>query len=341
MDCGSRASTEEPCARCREPRLDLRKSAVKLACLDDDDRRKAKREQRLLWASIPLALVSVALAQQVLGEYAVLIPGLSGFLGYIIWGIVLSLGAWKGLGKLFPAERRFPYLAAHQLAEPSLPSHETSDYRTLAPPVEAAPESPRPFVPAPSHGAALKWPYLVLTVTSFALAGSFCVIAVDQIGRLFKHGDPLDHALLEWMVAGGLAAYLLASALGLAWIHASWKAVPEQFRVAKDGRYITPYQAAVNMLIPLYNLYWLFYMHGTLCDAIDAQLVRLGSRRRAPRTLAMIASGIYLVPYLNLAIAPVLWVAYMFAADGAKEEMLSLLRDEQNRQPAAAARAPW
>jgi len=31
MDCGSRADAEEPCAKCNEPRLDLRKSAVKLA----------------------------------------------------------------------------------------------------------------------------------------------------------------------------------------------------------------------------------------------------------------------------------------------------------------------
>ncbi|MEO7092713.1 MAG: hypothetical protein ABI175_05650, partial [Polyangiales bacterium] len=81
MDCGARSVTEEPCARCHEPTLDLRRSAVKLACLDDDDRRKAAREQRLLWVSIPIGLALVALAQAVLGEYSALIPGLSGFLG--------------------------------------------------------------------------------------------------------------------------------------------------------------------------------------------------------------------------------------------------------------------
>jgi hypothetical protein len=141
MDCGSRAQVDEPCAKCREPRLDLRQSAVKLACLDDDDRRRARREQRLLWASIPLALAVVALAQEVLGEYAALVPGLSGFLGYIAWGIVLSFVFWKALAKIFPAERRFPYLAAHQLAEPVLPQLETSDYRTLAPAKEGDPRN--------------------------------------------------------------------------------------------------------------------------------------------------------------------------------------------------------
>ena len=44
------------------------------------------------------------------------------------------------------------------------------------------------------------------------------------------------------------------------------------------------------------------------------------------------ASATHLVPYLNLIVTPVLWMVYMFVADRAKEEMLSLLRQEQRVQ---------
>jgi hypothetical protein len=138
MDCGSRADTDAPCERCQEPRLDLRKAEVKLACLEDDERRRSAREQRLLWISIPIALVLVEVLQELLGEWAALVPLLKGFFGFIVWGIVLALGLWKGLGRVFPAERRFPYLAAHQLAEPltGIAVQETVDYRNVAPPGE-------------------------------------------------------------------------------------------------------------------------------------------------------------------------------------------------------------
>ena len=307
---------------------------MKLACLDDDDRRRAKREQQLLWASIPVGLVLVTVAQSAAGEYAAFVPGLSGFVGYIVWGIVFSLGVWKGLGRTFPAERRFPYLAAHQLAASSAPSHDTSDYRTLAPPKEPVPEAPLPFVPASRHGAGLTKAYVGLTLFSMLAAVASWFVLV----RGLKTTGPSDGADFEatlLTIAACIVAYLLASIVGLLWLHASWKAIPDQFRTTKDGRFITPHDAVVNMLIPFYNLYWIFYMHGVLCDAIDAQLVRLGSRRRAPKVLAMMAAAVHLVPWVNLALAPFFWCAYMLAADRAKAEMLALLRDEQNRMATA------
>ncbi len=127
MDCGRRFPDEGACKQCNEPLLDARKFEVKKACLDDDDRRKSKRQQRLMVISVAIGMVLVTALQFVLGEWGALIPGFRGPLGLIGYGIGVALGALAILGKIFPAERRFPWLSSDQLVEPSTPQHPGGD----------------------------------------------------------------------------------------------------------------------------------------------------------------------------------------------------------------------
>jgi len=130
MDCGRRFEDEGQCADCKEPLLDVRKFEVKKACLDDDDRRKAKRTQTLSGISVGIGLVLVVALQFLFGEWGALIPGFRGPFGTVLYGILLALGVLAILKKKFPAERRFPWLTSDMLVEPSVPTHpDTNDYR--------------------------------------------------------------------------------------------------------------------------------------------------------------------------------------------------------------------
>src|SRR5260221_12168964 len=91
MDCGKRYRELGECAQCREPLLDARKFEVMRACLDDDERRKTKREGRLIGIGIPISMILVTVIQYGLGKWAALIPLMRRWLGYIALCVALTL----------------------------------------------------------------------------------------------------------------------------------------------------------------------------------------------------------------------------------------------------------
>ena len=118
MDCGRRFGDGGECIDCHEPLLDVRRFEVKRACLDDDDRRKAKRVQRLLAISVLIGLVLVTVLQFTLGEWGALFPAFRSLIGPVVYGALIAGGALAILKKQFPAERRFPWLTSDMLVEP-------------------------------------------------------------------------------------------------------------------------------------------------------------------------------------------------------------------------------
>ena len=68
-----------------------------------------------------------------------------------------------------------------------------------------------------------------------------------------------------------------------------WSAIPVEYRVTNSGMHISPAEAELFLLVPVYNLYWMFVSSGGICDALDGMLCMTSSSRRAPRDLAMAA----------------------------------------------------
>jgi hypothetical protein len=168
-------------------------------------------------------------------------------------------------------------------------------------------------------------------------------------------GAPTVH----WFVAGSFAATILCSIIGgaigaaaegsevgatisglfsvltipllltyvvtaLVWLYKSWEMVPHQLRVTGNGNPVTPGKAVGALFIPFYNLYWYFAVSAGLCNALNRALAGYGSPKRASSGLAIAAAVLQVIPYVNIALAPFLWIAFMFNVESAKREYARL-----------------
>jgi hypothetical protein len=104
------------------------------------------------------------------------------------------------------------------------------------------------------------------------------------------------------------------------WIGMSWAMLPPEGRRTGSGKAISPGAAVGLLFVPFFNYYWVFVQSVGLCDALNRQLGALGVARRAPRGLAIAASIVHIIPYLNLTVGPFLWLPYIFLVDAAKDE---------------------
>jgi len=90
--------------------LDLRNPVVVESLLEDDRRRKEDRERKVMWAAIPLAMVTVVALSVSSKFIALLLAQLPFFSGFIIAMVFLAIGVMKGFSLAFPFKPRFPYL---------------------------------------------------------------------------------------------------------------------------------------------------------------------------------------------------------------------------------------
>jgi hypothetical protein len=159
---------------------------------------------------------------------------------------------------------------------------------------------------------------------------------------------------LKWMYAGGALLLIVANvlalaglrlapvaafsrmlsvanvAVGLGWLHGAWSSVPAGDRDFTPLGRVSATSATLRVLIPFYNLYWCFAVHGMLCRALNESLGRRGFYARVMPAAAFFATvlsgaarvasilpvpGLFTVVYAG---ATLLWVAYMAEIDHAR-----------------------
>jgi hypothetical protein len=124
----------------------------------------------------------------------------------------------------------------------------------------------------------------------------------------------------------------LTRGCGLVWIYYAWKGVPAVIRPD-----VTPAGAVGRCFIPLYNFYWMFAVNTRLCNHIDDVLGQAMHPLRAPKSLAIVAATLHLMPAL-LQVTPLkdygfvallgaegLWLAYMFQCDRARRAFAEIV----------------
>lgn len=162
----------------------------------------------------------------------------------------------------------------------------------------------------------LKWVYFGCVLGMgllFAIA-----FGISQALDDWSTYSTVDYKLRDWQgICIGLGALLWVTRaiVGLIWLGSSWGSVP------LDQRVISPGEAAGKMFIPFYNLFWIFRANVALCTALDYSLAGTGSMARAPKGLAIAAAVTQVIPYVNLGIAPFMWLFFMFSADATKKEL--------------------
>lgn len=190
----------------------------------------------------------------------------------------------------------------------------------------AAPFNPAQALPEGTGAPILKW----FMLAAIALPIFFSVIGaiVSAIGD----GDQDVAAVGGVIMIGGWCLAPIYFIMIPIWVYQSWQMLPSAYRVTSSGKMVTPGQAVGFMFIPYFNVfYWNFIVSMGFCDALNYLLQGLGSQKRAPKGLALAACICSIVPYVNILVAPLLWIIYAFVTDGAKKEFLRL---SQNQAPA-------
>lgn len=169
------------------------------------------------------------------------------------------------------------------------------------------------ILPEGSGGFAAK--YVALVSYLAGLAGGAVVGVLTVAGRGDRDAAAAVGAV---MLLGGVLGYVGAA---LTWVYRSWRYLPAPYRRTASGREVTPAWAVGGLLVPLYNLYWIFAQSLGYCEALDSVMVQSGRRARAPKTLATAACVVQLVPYVSYLAGPILWLAYMFVTDRVKAQL--------------------
>jgi hypothetical protein len=131
-----------------------------------------------------------------------------------------------------------------------------------------------------------------------------------------------------------LGLFALGSIVGALWLALAWARLPEEARRTRDGRTIRPLDAVARLLVPGYNLYWIFLVSVGLARSTNRELERRGLSPRAPEKGAVVAVILQLVPYVNLFLGPWAWAAFVGATDRAQRDL-----HPHDGAPGAALRA--
>jgi ribosomal protein L40E len=118
LDCGARYPEASNCRDCgNSDLLDARKEEVRALMADVDMRLGDRREAKIRWISVIVAIAIVVGAWMVPGYWSLrgtLYPGIPFLLDQWILMAGLGFGLLKLLERVFAAPRRFPYLDEQQ-----------------------------------------------------------------------------------------------------------------------------------------------------------------------------------------------------------------------------------
>ncbi len=118
---------------------------------------------------------------------------------------------------------------------------------------------------------------------------------------------------------------------GLYWVYKAWDWLPPEQRYTRHWRsWIPPAQAALFLLIPYFQYYWMFLISCGLCDALDRMRVMYPTGETSSKGLAIAAGVCQLV--VPFPIGAILWTIFMSKC----ERMMQEMSDASARMPYAA-----
>jgi len=105
------ACNEGVCGRCGDdPVVDLRLPLTREVLIEDDDRRRLRRADRIRYGAVPIGIVSIVLLATYVPALNAVFLALPFFAGYALSMIAMAVGVMKAYGALFPYVPRFPYV---------------------------------------------------------------------------------------------------------------------------------------------------------------------------------------------------------------------------------------
>lgn len=166
----------------------------------------------------------------------------------------------------------------------------------------------------------LRWVYFV--IAGVAILGFFGAVALWSAAIVMRPDDP-DKELIGVGTVVLFATIMLVyvkAFLGMAWLYRAWGWLPWDQRYSQNWKgWISPAQAALLLLVPYFQYYWMFVINTALCDAFDRLRVRYPTSEAAPKTLAIAACVMQII--VPLPIGVICWAIYMSKIEAMSREM--------------------
>jgi hypothetical protein len=174
----------------------------------------------------------------------------------------------------------------------------------------------------------------------YAVVAAVNAVALLSIAFGVASATGIQQGLIT-LVDGPLRLVLLA--LAPLWIYYAWSGIPRELR-----RGVTPGGAVLGLIVPFFSIYWIFAVNVRLCSCVDALLTSIDDRRRAPMTLAIVATVVYFVPiammlaeasryaFVVLIADHVLWFVYMLQCDELRRAVIAVHSQPQPSEAAAS-----
>ncbi len=158
-----------------------------------------------------------------------------------------------------------------------------------------------------------------------AYLGFFALAIVAGVVKevLLRHSGPESAESVHRLLAGvfGIPLFLAWFGCALWWVADAWGSIPVEHReVAILGKPSGP-DAAAMLLIPLFNLIWMFLCNLGIKDSVNRACAARNVSARVSENLALAACVLQLVPCCNLLVAPFVWFAFMSSVDSAREAL--------------------
>lgn len=202
-----------------------------------------------------------------------------------------------------------------------------SPYGAYGPSPAYAPAAPFGYAQAGTGytpGAITNGAPMLRWIVSGSFAGSIVFSLIGAAIGAAAEGDEIGAAIAGVFSALAIPLILTYAVTALVWLYKSWEMLPDSMRVTGSGTRVTPGQAVGYLFIPFYNLYWYFVCSSGLTAALNRALANYGSPKRASGGLAIAAAILQVIPYVNMFLAPFLWIAFMFNVESAKREYARL-----------------
>jgi hypothetical protein len=169
----------------------------------------------------------------------------------------------------------------------------------------------------------VKWAYLTcLVLSTLGIIGGITMIALSSDADDRDTRETI--AMLGGMLVFGSLLFMnVKLVLSLVWLHGAWSWIPFEQRYTGRGKPVTPTNAVLMLIIPYYNLYWMFVVNVGLCDALERMRLQYRTVNTAPRSTAIGACVCQLIPFANLFLAPFVWFFYMLSVDKLRAELMA------------------
>lgn len=179
-------------------------------------------------------------------------------------------------------------------------------------------------------GSGVSWAIIALTVASTTLFGVYLAAIFRPLLEPRMRPEMQDFRIVMVLAIAYMTSLVLHAVLAAVWTYRAWSWLPPELRYRQSGasyQPISPAKAAGFLLVPYFNLYWVFVIAGVMTTALERMRSAFpSSRPLVPHKLATIAPicTIVFTVFLQIPIVAAFpWILFMRSFEAVTRDFAS------------------